>query len=190
MLFNYFVIIYLEEGINMNILSELINNERFNYKCFDLLKNLLTQSEEFRSIVEQGVKEHKIFGFTDELWTKIYEQNIRGIENFELVFRDGANIGYCTVASKQLSYSLDNPYICGGTVKFLINTKNSPDGSHTWILNDNYIIDTSLMLIIDKSYMNKLGYVEENRYNPSIDPIYNAAKDFTLDESLKKERKR
>ena len=174
----------------MEILNELINNERFNYKCFDLLKQLLNENLEFRNIIEKGVKEHKIFGFNEELWTKINNQNIRGIDNFESVFRDGANIGYCTVAAKQLSYSLDNPYICGGTVKYLVNTPKSPDGSHTWILNDNYIIDTTLMLIIDKSYMNKLGYVEENKYNPNIDPIYNAAKDFTLDTSLKKERTR
>ncbi|MBQ8892051.1 MAG: hypothetical protein IJ068_04220 [Bacilli bacterium] len=172
----------------MKILNELISSERSNYKCFDLLKKLFIENTEFRNIIIEGTMNHKIFGFTDELWTKIHDQNIRGIDNFESVFRDGANIGYCTVAARQLSYSIDNPYICGGTVKYLINTPNSIDGSHTWILNDNYIIDTTFMLIIDKEYANKLGYIEENRYNPNIDPIYNAAKDFTLDTALKRKR--
>ena len=172
----------------MDSLNILINNERNNYKCFDLLKKLYNNNIEFRKVIDNGVLNNKIQGFPEELWTKIHEQNIRGIPNFELVFQDGANIGYCTVASKQLSYSLDNPYICGGTVKYLENTTNSIDGSHTWILDNGKIIDTSLMLIIDKTYAHELGYNEENRYNPNIDPIYNATKDFTLDTSLKRKR--
>ena len=172
----------------MDILNQLINENRNHYKCFDLLKKLFQENSDFRKVIEEGVLTGKISGFSEDLWTKIYDQNIRGIENFELVFQDGANIGYCTVAARQLSYSLDNPYICGGTVKYLINTPNSIDGSHTWILDNGKIIDTSFMLIIDKNYANKLGYNEENRYNPNIDPIYNAAKEFTIDKSLKRKR--
>lgn len=168
----------------MNLEKILIDKEKYNYRCFDTLKEKL-QQESFRKIIEQGVKEGKIKGFTEDIWKKIEEQNIRGIDSFEDVFRNGANIGYCTVASKQLSYSFNNIYLCGGTLPILEGTTNSPDGRHTWILDKNNIIDTSLMLIIDKSYQEKIGYIEENRYNPMIDPIYCATKEFTLDKNLK-----
>ncbi len=111
------------------------------------------------------------------------------INSFEDVFIDGANIGYCTVASKQLSYSLDKCYICGGILPILKGTKNSIDGSHTWITHNNEIIDTTLMLIINKEYERKLGYIEQNKYDPNFDPIYLATKEFTNDDNLKAHHK-
>ena len=112
-------------------------------------------------------------------------QNIRKINSFEDVFIDGANIGYCTVAAKQLSYSLDDCYICGGTLPLLKNTKNCKDGSHTWILYNDEVIDTTLMLIISYDYIETIGYKEENWYNPNLDPIYLESKTFTRDISIK-----
>ena len=50
----------------------------------------------------------------------------------------------------------------------------------------NFIIDTTLMLLIDKEYALKLGYNEENRYNPNEDEVYKSTKEFTNDKSLKK----
>ena len=102
------------------------------------------------------------------------------------VFIDGNNQGYCTVCAKQVSYSLDTCYICGGILPILKGTSNCPDGSHTWIEYQDKIIDTTLMLIIDNSLKNDLGYIEENRYNPNNDPVYSAAKEFTNDASLRK----
>ena len=40
--------------------------------------------------------------------------------------------------------------------------------------------------MIDSDYASKIGYIEQNRYNPNTDPIYLAAKEFTLDQNLKK----
>lgn len=170
----------------MELFNLLVNNEKKEYKCFDILKNLLNENKNFRDIIEEGFINGKIYSFTDDLWNKIHSQNIRRIDNFETVFKHGANIGFCTVASKQLSYSLDNCLICGGVVPILVGTPNSLDGSHTWILHDNKIIDTTLMLIIDVEYANKIGYIEENRYDPCEDPLYMAAKEFTLDKNIKK----
>ncbi len=170
----------------MDLEKELISDERFQYKCFDELKRLIHEDKNFYQTLLNGIKAEKVLGFPEDLWEKINKQNIRGIDNFETVFKEGANIGYCTVAAKQLSYSFSNCYLCGGVLPILKGTRNCPDGSHTWILVNNKIIDTTLMLIISEDYANKLGYIEENRYDPSIDPIYNASKEFTNDSNLKR----
>lgn len=170
----------------MEIVSKLIDEKRMHYKCFDELKRLLSENEQFRRIVEQGYLEGEIYGFTEEMWEKIDSQNIRRINSFEDVFRDGANIGYCTVASKQLSYSFDSCYLCGGVLPILKGTTNCEDGSHTWIRNNNNeIIDTTLMLVLSEQYAKEIGYIEENYYNPNLDPIYMTAKEFTRDQNLR-----
>lgn len=170
----------------MEILQSLINNERKDYKCFDELKKLYTFNKEFNSLVKRGVREGKIYGFPEKLWQKINEQNIRGISNFEEVFASGYNIGYCTAASKQISYSFDGTYhLCGGLLPLLKNTKNCSIGEHTWLLAGGYIYDTTLMLIIEEGYAKNLGYIEENRYNPLTNRTYCCAKEFTRDPNLR-----
>ncbi len=168
----------------MDLESLLINSDRYDYKCFDELKRLIRENESFRNILIKGYEEGKITGFSEEIWDLIHSQNIRNIPNFEDVFRDGANIGYCTVASKQLSYSFNECMLCGGMLPILKGTRNCPDGSHTWLLVDKKVIDTTLMLIIDEDYSKKMGYVEENRYNPNNDSIYLSTKYFTLDKTI------
>ncbi len=169
----------------MDIIRKLIDDDKLTYKCYDELKRLLISDEKFRKIIEEGYAQNMIRGFSGELWEKIRSQNIRVINNFVDVFIDGANIGYCTVAAKQLSYSLDRCYLCGGILPILKNSKNCLDGSHTWILCEGKIIDTTLMLIIDYQYSSKVGYIEENRYDPNLDPVYTAAKEFTRDPNLR-----
>ena len=167
----------------MNIFNYLIDEDKINYKCYDELKKLILSNKGFQNKVEGKIKK-----FPQELWEKIKNQNIRGINSFEDVFIDGANIGYCTVAAKQLSYSLNNCLLCGGVLPILKGSINCPDGSHTWILYNHKIIDTTLMLIIDEEYAKILGFQEENRYNPDLDPIYRSTKLFTNDTSLKKSK--
>lgn len=175
---------------SVELANLLISKEKMNYKCFDELKRLLKTDDKFRETIKMGYIHGKVYGFDNELWQKISEQNVRRINSFEDVFKDGANIGYCTVSSKQLSYSFEQCDICGGTLPILKGTRNCEDGRHTWIQCENEIIDTSLMLIIDKSYAERIGYIEENRYDPNIDPIYLATKKFTNDKSFKENRKK
>ena len=85
-----------------------------------------------------------------------------------------------------MSYSLDTCEICGGILPILKGTTNCPEGNHTWIEYQNAIIDTTLMLVIDKEYSKQLGYIEENRYNPNNDRIYSATKEFTNDTTIKR----
>ncbi len=171
----------------MEILKELIREETYNYKCYDELKRIIKNNEEYKKIIETGYLEGKIKGFDDKMWTRIKEQNIRIINSFEDVFIEGMNIGNCTGTSLQLSCSFDGCYICGGELPILKGTLNCPDGSHTWISFKNKIIDTSLMLIIDEKYAREImGYIEENRRNPMENKYYQARKEYTRDRNLRK----
>ena len=170
----------------MELLDLIALEDKKEYECYSVLKSLLNDNESFRKLIEKGIEEGKIRGFDSELWKKIANQNIRRLNSFEDVFIEGANIGYCTVAVKQLSYSLETCYICGGILPLLKGTKNCEDGSHTWLLYKGEIIDTTLMIIIKEGYAKSLGYAEENRYNPNTDSVYLAAKNFTNDEDLRK----
>ena len=161
----------------MDVLNFLIDDDKKDYKCFDTLRELTQKNEVFRDRLTDGYFSAKVEGFSADIWEKISKQNIRRINNFTDIFVDGANIGYCTVASKQLSYSFDNCYICGGVVPFLAGTKNCDDGSHTWLVDNGKVYDTTLMLVIDEKFAKEsLGYNEENRYNPNTDKFYSAAK--------------
>ena len=167
------------------ILTSLIDEDLIEFKCFDLLKQKLKEDSSFREIIKQGIKQGLISKFPRELFDLVCSQNIRAPFEVIQIFIDGANIGNCTRMSKIISYSLNNCEICGGTVKYLIGSKNSPDGQHTWISYQGNIIDPSFMLQINEEYMKQLGYIEENRYNPNYDKIYAAAKEYANDKSLK-----
>ena len=177
----------MEQNID-NIINYIGGEETKDYHCYDTLKKLLLENEDFRATIIKGIQEHKISGFDQELWTKLKNQNLRSpsVNSFVDVFAEGYNQGYCTVCAKQVSYSLDTCYLCGGVLPLIKGTINCPDGNHTWIEYQDKIIDTTLMLIIDSSYKNELGYIEENRYNPNYDQIYSATKEFTNDTTIKK----
>ena len=169
---------------------EILYGERKDYKGTGIMRDLLADNEEFKNIILEGIKLGKILGFDDELWDKIDSQNIRGINTFLDVFKEGANLGYCTVAAKQLSYSFPNDCrIAGGVVDYLQGTKNSEDGSHTWIVWNGKIYDTTFMLSIDLEFANKLKYIQENIYNPLDDDNYCATKEFTNDPTINPGRK-
>lgn len=170
----------------MELIDMVVSEHRKEYKCYNELKKLIVNNPKFKAVLIKGIVTGKVYGFPEELWEKIDEQRIRRISSFEDVFRDGVNIGYCTVAAKQLSYSFNDVYLCGGTLPILEGSTNCPNGSHTWISSEGNVIDTTLMLIINEEYSKEFGYIEENRYDPSIDSIYNATKEFTLDKSVKK----
>lgn len=181
----YFYNLY--RSVEMEILSYLIDDDKKEYKCFNTLKDLIISNNDFKEKLEEGYFTGKVEAFGKEEWEKIAKQNVRRIKSFTDVFVDGANIGYCTVASKQLSYSFSGCQICGGVVPILAGTKNCDDGSHTWMVYNGKIYDTTLMIIIDEKFAKEqFGYVEENRYDPNCDAYYSAAKEFTLDENLRK----
>lgn len=174
----------------MNSLDILINKDRKSYLCFEILKELYNNNPEFKKLVDEGIKEGKISGFPDELWIAIDNQNVRGLKSFENVFRDGYNIGGQTVVSRQLSYSFPTCTLCSGTLPLIAGTKNSPSGEHSWMTSDGLVYDTTLMLVMDRTYSSKLGYQYEMEYDPSEDPIYSATQEFTNDKEQKNGRRR
>ena len=169
----------------MEMMDLLTTPETRKYKCYSLLEELLDKNEEFRNIICEGLIKGKVAGFDDNMWNAIRTQNNRSSVTFEYVFETGYNLGNCTGCSIQYSYSLPFPYICGGELPLLAGTPNSPDGRHTWLEHEGKIIDTTLMLVMEKDIAKKLGYIEENRRDPNLEPRYRATKDFINDKSLR-----
>ena len=170
------------------ILEILIDSDLKDFKCFDILKQKLKEDKHFREIIKIGIENNLVRKFPRDLFNRICEQNIRAPFEPIQLFIDGANLGNCTIMSKIISYSIDNVDICGGTLNILEGTKNSPDGRHTWVSFNGNIIDPTLMIVIDEKLKDKIGYIEENRYDPSIDKYYLAAKEFANDPSFKKRK--
>ena len=169
---------------------EFLYGERKDYKGTNIMRELLINNEDFKNIIIEGIKLGAICSFEDELWDKLDNQNIRGSMGFLEGFKEGKNLGGCTIWAKQLSYSLpDGCQIAGGTVEYLKGTVNSEDGEHTWVVWNRKIYDTTFMLTIDLQFANNLKYVQENIYNPLSDSFYAAAKEFTNDTSLISGRK-
>ena len=167
-------------------------------KAFDLFWNLYNSNQEFRSLVDEGISEQKVRFFSEEELAKIKSQNFihpanPSIKEFEDVFILGQNIGNCVGMSRQLSYSYDDVDLVSGILPILKGTLNAEELSgHAWIETKDETIDTSLMLVIDKSLKDKFGYIEENRLTASKlrqDPYYQRRKEFTNDQSLKPKKK-
>lgn len=102
----------------------------------------------------------------------------------------GYNMGNCVGASRQLSYSYSDVDIVSGRLPILKGTLNAPkEGGHCWLETSISIIDTSLMLVIDKSLKSDIGYIEEMRLTSSElmrSPSYQVRKEFVNDKDLKK----
>ena len=95
------------------------------------------------------------------------------------LFKQGKNIGKCTSASEQVSYSFpDDCEIAGGVMDYLKGTEGSIDGSHTWIVWKNKIYDTTFMVSIDLDYAKKMGYKQENIYRPASRESYYMRKEM------------
>ena len=167
-------------------------------KAFDLFWNFYNNNYNFKDLIDEGFKSNKIRFFNEEELNKIRNQNFihptdPNIKEFEDIFILGKNIGSCVYTSRQLSYSYNNIDLVSGILPLLKGTLNAEElGGHAWIETKDSIIDTSLMLIIDKSLKEKFGYIEENRITASQlkqDHNYQARKEFTNDQNLKSKKK-
>lgn len=174
--------------------------EQNQYKeAFNLFYSLYNKNANFHRIIDKGMKEGKIRFFNSTEWNKIESQNYRKnprvpkIEEFSDMFKYGLNIGNCGGASRQLSFSYDDVDWVAGILPILKGTRNAEkEGGHMWLENRSSIIDTSLMLVIDKSYKSELGYIEESRirsYTLNSDRMYSTAKEFATSRDFKKARR-
>ena len=163
-------------------------------KAYDLFWDLYKKNDSFRSVVDSGMSSNMIRFFDDDLWDKIKSQNFISYDDrmkeFVDMFLLGYNIGNCVGASRQLSYSFNDVDIVSGVLPIIKGTLNAEkEGGHCWLENDYFIIDTSLMLVIDKSLRDDFGYIEENRITKESlrrSQVYQARKDFVNDNELRR----
>ena len=111
-------------------------------------------SKKLRLIISRN---HKIkleyYSWSKEFENKVYKiKFIDGYKKLSLktIFKDGYNIGNCLLTAYYVSTIFDNSLICTGKVEILKGTKNSPSGDHVWIEVDDFIIDTTLMILLPK----------------------------------------
>ena len=172
-----------------NIL-EILYGDRKNYKGTKIMSDLLNSNEEFKTLIVEGMKEGKIVGFTEDLWDKIENQNIRRISSFTEIFEKGYNLGNCTNIARQLSFSFPNDCLIGcGIVDYLKGTLNSKNGEHTWVVWNKNVYDPTFMIIIDDEYSKRLKYNQTDIYNPNSSSMYSTEKDFTNDSNLRPKSK-
>jgi len=126
-----------------------------NSKAFELFWKIYHNNCDFYKIVNENFINGKIRFFNDDEWNKINDQNfvspIEEMKDFKDMFLLGYNIGNCVGASRQLSYSYSDVDIVSGILPILKGTLNAErEGGHCWLETPDKIIDTSLMLVIDK----------------------------------------
>lgn len=164
-----------------------------NSKAFSLFWEIYQKDSNFCQIINENFRTGRIRFFNETEWKKINDQNfvspIKEMQEFSDMFLLGYNIGNCVGASRQLSYSYNDVDIVSGTLPILKGSLNAEkEGGHCWLETPNSIIDTSLMLVIDKSLKDAIGYIEEQRiksFELASSPSYQARKEFVNDSSLK-----
>jgi hypothetical protein len=187
--------VLLKNYDKVNLEDVFINNNCADYKCYDILKELLKKPE-FRKMLVLGIINNDVRPFNDNLWEALNNLNYRDrscthIETLEEAFMKGRNLGNCTNFAKAIGYVFETSKhgeeteICGGIVPLLKGTVNCPEGNHTWMEYGGLIYDTSLMIIMTNEFSKKLGYVEENRYYLSQSVGYEATKEFVYDKSFR-----
>ena len=120
-------------------------------------------------------KNHKIkleeFSWDKELQNKIFQiEFVDGHKKLSLktIFKDGYNIGNCLLTSYYVSTIFENSLICTGKVEILKGTKNSPNGDHVWVENEDYIIDTTLMIKLPKKHKYAKYYHKDSCIQPQF----------------------
>ncbi len=149
------------KAMRENILSH-IDDKYFEYKGFDLVKDLIIQYPDFAVSLNNALENKKAKFWGDDVFDIFRKQRQLTKHSVEEHFIYGKNIGACTTMSRQLAYSLPEAIIEGGIVEILRNTFNSEEGSHTWVLSNGLIYDSTLMLVFDESLKQQFSYITEN----------------------------
>jgi len=157
---------------------------------------LCKKNETFKELVVKAIVEEKIRKFCDTEWDIIKKQNYRSptpeATDFYDIFALGYNIGDCVGISRQLSYSFDDVDLVSGILPLLKGSKNAEkEGGHCWIETEEHILDTTLLLVINKDLKNALGYHEEQRITSEMlknSNRYQCVKKFTNDKFIKENK--
>lgn len=117
------------------------------------------KEQKFKEAYDFGIKNGLIKHFDENFINEMKYIYINFI-NCSLYdyFKNGDNVGFCLDACNHISEMFDEYEIYKGFLPAIRETKHSPNGEHAWIISDGMIYDTSLLLIIDKKFSEKLGY--------------------------------
>ena len=111
-------------------------------------------------------------------WNKEFEKKIFDIDfidgnkktTLKEIFKNGYNIGNCLLTAHYVSTIIPNSSICTGKVEILKGTKNSKNGDHVWIETEDYIIDTTLMIILSRNDLYTKFYIKDYTIVPNFSP--------------------
>lgn len=88
--------------------------------------------------------------------------NVESYSSMYEYFKRGDHIGTCMNTSRLMGVIFKDPLFYKGYADFLTGTKNCSDGIHAWIEtkinNKDYVVDTSMMLLIPTKLKEELGY--------------------------------
>lgn len=79
------------------------------------------------------------------------------------VYEKGFNIGHCGLTSRYIARRFEEANMYCGKASLLVGTKNSPNGEHAWTTIEDFLVDTTLMLLIPVSEAVKMGYISEKK---------------------------
>lgn len=151
---------------------EIVGSDDF--RGYDLLNYLMLKDRDFNDVVSLGLRTGFIRKFNDLEWDKIssIDYIMNGcFSDFFSFFKEGYNIGASSFVVKKLYKKYNDVDIVYGRLPILDDVICSTDNSHWWLETDEYIIDPSLLLMINPLYRDKMGYIEDERifYEDLID---------------------
>lgn len=126
--------------------SELLRKEIEEKYNVDLEQ--YTWTEQFRNLVFSILLDENL------------EENARTLKE---IYEKGFNIGHCGLTSRYISRKFDEAKMYYGRAKLLEGTKDSPNGEHSWTIIEDFVVDSTLMLLIPVSEAVKLGYLAEKK---------------------------
>lgn len=162
-------------------------------KALEFRNGILENNSDFNNNIIYGKSNGLIRDFGEEE-VNIFNLLSNNVVTGDIVkaFEQGYNIGRCRYFAHTLSYAFEDCSIITGKLPILEGTPGSPNGIHVWLEVEDKIYDTTLLMVINKEYLNKLGYIEQNRLDDDViqnDEIYKARKERFFDLVLNKKIK-
>lgn len=124
----------------------------------------LREENEIKEQLKNHIKDGTVTYFDEELLGKIKSMNVFGIGNFFKIFELGINIKKSALSAQTLSYLFDEEFVLvkKGRCDLLKNYSNLNSVEHSWLVVDDVVYDTTLMLKIQIDVAYKfLGYLPD-----------------------------
>jgi hypothetical protein len=126
-------------------------------------------SEKLREIISKKINvdlnkyawnyDFKTFVFSLSL-DEDYEREVHSLDE---VFTYGLNIGHCGLTARYLVINIPYTDLYYGKFPPLAGTKNSSRGNHAWAVCNDFVIDTTLMIILPVEKAKEIGYIFEKK---------------------------